>query len=72
MRNITLSADDALIHRAREKALREDVTLNALFRQWLRRYVGQETRAERYRGLMDEIAHVDAGRTFSRDDLNER
>ena len=42
MKNITLSGDEALIQKAREKARRENTNLNAAFREWLSRYVGQD------------------------------
>jgi hypothetical protein len=36
LKNITLSADEELIRKAREKAQKEHTTLNASFRQWLK------------------------------------
>ena len=71
MRNVTFSADDQLIERAREKAAREHTTLNERFRQWLAQYVGQSGGNE-YRQLMKELKHVQSGRNFKRDELNER
>ncbi|MDZ7728611.1 MAG: hypothetical protein U5Q44_10705 [Dehalococcoidia bacterium] len=35
MKNITLSADENLIEAARERARRENTTLNEQFRRWL-------------------------------------
>ncbi len=72
LKNVTLSGEDWLILRAREKAIREKTTLNALFRQWLARYTGQDSAASEYRVLMDRLSHVQAGRSFTRDELNER
>lgn len=72
LKNVTLSTEDWLIVRAREKAVREKTSLNALFRQWLARYVGQDRAAGSYHALMERLAHVQAGRSFSRDELNER
>ena len=37
MKNITLSADETLIERARQRAVVEHTTLNELFRAWLAR-----------------------------------
>lgn len=75
MRNITLSAADALIDRAREKARAQGVTLNDEFRKWLASYVetqnGEEAVA-RFRAVLQAMPQVDAGRVFSRDELNER
>ncbi len=72
LKNVTLSTEDWLIVRAREKAVRERTTLNALFRQWLARYVGQDRAVEDYKTLMESLSHVRAGRSFTRDELNER
>jgi len=72
LKNVTLSGDDQLILRAREKAVREKSTLNARFRQWLARYVGQDHAASDYHALMERLPHVQAGHSFTRDELNER
>ena len=72
MRNITLSAEEVLIDRARERAQQEHTTLNALFRSWLERYVGQERAGTGYRARMVELSEVDSGGTFGRDEMNER
>ena len=71
MRNITLSADDQLIERARKKAATENTTLNERFRRWLAQYVGEAGAAD-HRRLMKDLKHVRAGRKFSRDESNER
>lgn len=75
MRNITLSAGDTLIDRAREKARSQGLSLNDEFRKWLAGYVeepnGQEA-VTRFRAAMQTLSHVDAGRAFSRDEMNER
>jgi hypothetical protein len=75
MRNITLSATDALIDRAREKARAQGVTLNDEFRKWLASYVQEQdaqSAVARFRSVMQALPLVDAGRTFTRDELNER
>lgn len=73
LRNITLSADEGLIERARAKAVQEKTTLNRLFRDWLARYLRRGDAVEGYDQFMREAAPVyDAGRSFSRDELNER
>ncbi len=41
-KNVTLTAEESLIERAREKARRHRTTLNALFRDWLARYAARE------------------------------
>ena len=75
MRNITLSATDALIDQAREKARAQGLTLNHEFRKWLASYVQEQdaqSAVARFRSVMQALPSVDAGRTFSRDELNER
>ncbi len=70
--NITFSADDALIRQARRRASAENMTLNELFRRWLEQYVAQSMAADQYLALMDRLGHVQAGRPFSREEMNER
>ena len=75
MRNITLSAADTLIDRAREKARLQGLSLNDEFRKWLASYVEDQNGQEavmRFRAAMQSLSHIDAGRAFSRDEMNER
>lgn len=72
MKNITLSADETLLERARKRAATENITLNALFREWLQRYVVQPSAADEYIALMKRLEHVQTGRKFSREEMNER
>ena len=72
MKNITLSGDEALIKKAREKARKENTTLNTVFREWLARYAGQNGGQKEYRSLMQQLSRATPGRRFSRDELNER
>ncbi len=53
-------------------ASEERRSLNDLFREWIARYVGVEKGAEQYRRLMKHLSHARPGRTFSRDEMNER
>ena len=75
MRNVTLSAADQLIDQARDKARAKGVTLNDEFRQWLASYVqapdGQSA-VNRFRSVMQALPQADAGRSFTRDEMNER
>jgi len=71
-KNITFSADPQLIQRARERAARERRTLNAVFRDWLARYAATDRSPSSYETLMKHLSYARPGRTFSRDDLNER
>ena len=74
MKNITLSAEADLIDAAREQARQRKTTLNAEFREWLRRYAGDDGRRRlaSYQRLMQRMAAVSSGGPFSRDELNER
>ena len=42
LKNITLSAEEELIIKAREKAISEKTTLNVVFRRWLKQYAGRK------------------------------
>jgi hypothetical protein len=72
LKNITLSADEALIEQARHQAAITNRTLNELFREWLEQYVTQPQAAEQYEQLMQQLSHIRAGRHFDREELNER
>jgi len=72
LKNITLSAEEELIERARDRARRERTTLNETFRHWLRQYVGRTAAASEYISFMRSLSYAKPGRKFSRDDLNER
>ena len=52
VKNITLSADEALIEQARAVAKSERTTLNAAFREWLEQYAARAGRGAAFRALM--------------------
>lgn len=72
MKNITLSADEALIEQARLLAKAQHKTLNAMFREWLAQYTSQNGGARDFDTLMKRLKHVKAGRRFTRNEMNER
>ncbi len=72
MKNITFSADEALIHEARRRAEAQNITLNELFREWLSRYVAQPAAPDLYDDLMARLQHVNTNRTYTREEMNER
>lgn len=72
MKNITLSADENLIERARLIARGQHRTLNEAFRDWLEQFSQSAGDAQGFDALMSRLQHVDAGRRFSSDELNER
>jgi hypothetical protein len=73
MKNITLSADEALIEAAREAARAESSSLNEQFRLWLESYARKHRTqkalevAERIRG-----SYRMTGKKPTRDEMNER
>jgi len=72
MKNITLSAEEHLIERARQTARSQHKTLNAAFRQWLQDYVAQSEDLLKYDEVMHRLRHIRAGRKFTREEMNER
>jgi len=73
MRNITLSADEALIESGRRRAEAENTTLNNLFREWLARYAApSRLSAEDVRRTAAAAGKFRAGRRLTRDERNER
>jgi hypothetical protein len=72
LKNITFSADEDLIRRARERAAADRTTLNDEFRRWLEKYVERPESAEAFADLMELFKYVRPGRTFSREEMNER
>jgi hypothetical protein len=71
-RNITLSADEILIERARKKAEQEKTSLNKLFREWIAKYVNRDSICVEYDNLMELLKDVHPDRKFTRDEMNER
>jgi hypothetical protein len=72
MKNITLSADEDLIKRARLTARAQRTTLNAAFREWLTRFAAGSGDEQYFDALMERMKHINSGQHFDRDELNER
>jgi hypothetical protein len=72
VKNITLSADEHLIEQARLLAKSRHKTLNAMFREWLEQVTAQTGGVQEFEALMNRLKHVQAGRRFTRDEMNER
>jgi hypothetical protein len=74
VKNITLSADEYLIERARDKARQENRSLNDAFREWLADWTGSgEDRVARFREMMEVLStHIQSDRSYTRDEMNER
>jgi hypothetical protein len=71
MKNITLSADERLIARAREEARARKTTLNALFREWLEEIARRDERRSKVDEMLARMAQFDSAGPFTRD-VNER
>lgn len=72
MKNVTLSAEEHLIEQARQVARSQNKTLNSAFREWLEQYTAQAGNGSAFDALMRQLAHVQPGRKFTRDEMNER
>jgi len=72
LKEITFSLEEDIIQKATAAAHHKHTTLEKEFRRWLNYYIYKNQRADDYAKLMDELSHVQAGRIFSRDELNER
>ena len=72
MKNITMSADEALIEAARQRARSENTTLNEQFRLWLAGYARKQ-RMQQYEQVMAGLrGKLVVGRKLTRDEMNER
>jgi plasmid stability protein len=75
MANLTLSLDDELLQKAREAAVREHTSVNALVREYLKQYVNARERRLRALDTLDALAERTASasdESWSRESLHER
>jgi len=75
MRNITLSAQEDAIERAREVAARRHRTLNEMFREWLENINNQpqdKDVSSKLESLWEQTNYLRVGKKVSRDEMNER
>lgn len=72
LKNITLSAEETLIEKARQRAKADRTTLNAEFRNWLAQYAQRPQNASDFRALMENLNYAQPGKLFTREELNER
>lgn len=74
MKNVTLSAKEDLIQRARELAKERHTTLNQMFRDWLQSLDSGSNRRNAYRSLMSQMEQIGISGSpkFSREEMNER
>lgn len=72
LKNITFSAEPCIIEKARKFAAGQNMTLNLLFREWLRKLVAMPSSGKSYKELMSSLKHISIQGKISRDELNER
>jgi predicted transcriptional regulator len=75
MANLTLSVDDELLQKAREAAVREHTSVNALVREYLEGYVGARERRLRALDALDALAErtdSTSRERWSRESLHDR
>ena len=75
MANLTLSLDDELLQKAREAALREHTSVNALVREYLKTYVNARERRLRALEALDAVAERSnsaSAEAWSRESLHQR
>jgi hypothetical protein len=75
MANLTLVVDDALLKQAREAALRENTSVNAVVREFLARYVDARSRRLEALARFEAVAVSSQSCSegpWSRDALHER
>ena len=75
MKNITFSAKEETIEKARKAAAQQHRTLNELFREWLDRVnqeASHETASHNLTSLWEQTGYLRVGKKLSRDEMNER
>lgn len=72
MKNITLSAEEDLIERARSVASSRHTTLNSAFREWLQHFAAGDGDGASFDALMHQLSHIDSAGPFTRDEMNTR
>lgn len=75
MKNITLSAKEESIEKARQVAHSQNRTLNEMFREWLSD-IGRQSNdtaiTDKLQALWGETNYLEVGKKLSRDELHER
>ena len=75
MANLTLSLDDDLLQKAREAAVRDRTSVNALVREYIERYVDAKTLRSRALSELDALAIAHPAKLvapYTRDELHQR
>ena len=76
MANLTITIDDALLRRARMRALEQGTSVNALLREYLEAYAGSVLLQQRALADLLDLSAASTSRrgaaTWTRDELHER
>ncbi len=75
MKNITLSAQDDLIDKARRIASNRNSSLNIMFREWLEGLNNSQThntQEDKLKDLWKRTNYARVGKKLSREEMNER
>lgn len=75
MANLTLSLDDAVLQKAREAAVREHTSVNAVVREFLTHYAQVRERRRQALDALDDLASRNQSRSargWSRESLHQR
>ena len=73
MKEITLTAEEALIEEARVAAKYGNTTLDQAFQQWLVEYARRMNRVKEYDALMEQLkGRFSVDQHYTRDEMNGR
>jgi hypothetical protein len=75
MKNITFSADEDVIAKARAAAASKSRTLNDEFREWLAEYpktASAKRDVEEFQELIQRLRYIRLHGPYTRDEMNER
>jgi hypothetical protein len=73
MKEVTLTADEALIEEARVAAKYGNKTLDQAFQEWLLEFTRRVNRAKEYDALTEQLkGRFSVDRHYTRDEMNER
>lgn len=72
MTTVTLHADEDLLARATEAIQRREMTLDQIFERAIREVAEVEFSRAAFDQLMQRLSYVNAGRKFSREEMNAR
>lgn len=75
MANLTITVDDQLLRRARIRAVETGTSVNAVLREFLESWAGEDRRTDAVRSLLNRSTKARStrgGRRWTRDELHER